>query len=204
MPRKPLDDVRLDRWNEAHRVLKKMQKDNPQTPGRPKTDNLENQQIQEAKTKAKELKDSRFALGKAPEHLTQNQRLRLEIIAKTDTQLFRAYGLKEELRLILKEDDPVVAESALKRWMWRASHSRIQAFKELFRKIKRHKDHILNAIRFKMSNARIEAVNNKIKLIVRKAYGFRNINNLLDFVYLICSDLKISLPGRNQKSILTA
>ena len=37
----------------------------------------------------------------------------------------------------------------------------------------RHKAHILNAIRFGISNARIEATNNKIKLIIRKPYGFR-------------------------------
>ncbi|HAK18116.1 MAG TPA: hypothetical protein DCQ39_07750 [Lachnospiraceae bacterium] len=47
-----------------------------------------------------------------------------------------------------------------------------------------------------MSNARIEATNNKIKLIIRKAYGFRNIQNMLDMVYLICSDLRASTVKR--------
>lgn len=70
------------------------------------------------------------------------------------------------------------------------------AMVELNRKIRRHKEHILNTIRLGMSNARIEATNNKIKLIVRKAYGFRNIQNMLDMVYLVCSDLVIPLPNR--------
>lgn len=86
------------------------------------------------------------------------------------------------------------------RWLWWASHSRIKAFKELYLKIKRHREHILNAIRFGMSNARIEATNNKIKLTVGKAYGFRNIQNMLDMVYLVCSDLRIPLPNRKPKS----
>jgi hypothetical protein len=47
-----------------------------------------------------------------------------------------------------------------------------------------------------MSNARTEAINNKIKLIVRKSYGFRNIQNMIDMVYLVCSDLVIPLPNR--------
>ena len=51
-----------------------------------------------------------------------------------------------------------------------------------------------------MSNARIEATNNKIKLIIRKAYGFRNIQNMLDMVYLVCSDLRIPLPNRKSKA----
>ncbi len=33
-------------------------------------------------------------------------------------------------------------------------------------------------------------------LIVRKAYGFRNIQNMLDMVYLVCSDLRFPLPNR--------
>lgn len=65
-----------------------------------------------------------------------------------------------------------------------------------YQKIKRHKTHILNTIRYGMSNARIEATNNKIKLIIRKAYGFRNIQNMLDMVYLVCSDIRIPLPNR--------
>ena len=65
-----------------------------------------------------------------------------------------------------------------------------------YQKIKRHKTHILNTIRYGMSNARIEATNNKIKLIIRKAYGFRNIQNMLDMVYLVCSDIRIPFPNR--------
>ena len=50
-----------------------------------------------------------------------------------------------------------------------------------------------------ISNARIEATNNKIKLSVRMAYGFRNIQNMLDMVYLVCSDLRMPLPNRRLK-----
>ncbi len=53
-----------------------------------------------------------------------------------------------------------------------------------------------NTIRFKMSNAKIEAINNKIKLIIRLAYDFHSIQYLLDMVLLVCSDLAIALPNR--------
>ena len=78
------------------------------------------------------------------------------------------------------------------------------AIKELYKKIKRHKSHILNTIRLGMSNARSEATNNKIKLIIRKAYGFHNIQNMLDMVYLVCSDLRVPLPIRRLKIALSA
>ena len=97
---------------------------------------------------------------------------------------------------MLKINDVKLAEEELKHWLWWASHSRIKVFYELYLKIKRHKKHILNTIQQGMSNARIEATNNKIKLIIRKAYGFRNIQNMLDMVYLVCSDLKVPLPNR--------
>ena len=50
-------------------------------------------------------------------------------------------------------------------------------------------------IRLGPSNARIEATNNKIKLIIRKAYGFRNIQNMMDMVYLVCSKIQVPLPN---------
>lgn len=193
-----LDEVRRESWREAHDKAKALSDANHRGKGRPRKDDSVSDKINSARANAAEIKNSAYTLGKAPEHLTENQMLRLEMIAKSNNRLYRAYLLKEELRLILKIRDAEEAEQALKKWLWRASHSRIPAFKELYLKIKRHKNHILNTIRFGLSNARIEATNNKIKLIIRKAYGFRNIDNMLDMIYLVCSDLKVKLPNRKQ------
>ena len=191
-----LDEVRIDRWHAAADKARDLVQKHPQKRGRPSADNKEAAEIKAAREEAKEIKDSGFTLGKAPEHLTQKQLLRLEMIQANDPQLYRAYRLKETLRLILKTSDVAQAEKDLKGWLWWASHSRIPAFKELYKKIKRHKEHILNTIRLGLSNARIEATNNKIKLIIRKAYGFRNIQNMMDMVYLVCSNIRIPLPNR--------
>ena len=121
------------------------------------------------------------------------------MIQANDPKLYRAYCLKESLRLLLKSTDVRQAEADLKDWLWWASHSRIPAFHDLYEKIKRHKEHILNTIRLGLSNARIEATNNKIKLIIRKAYGFRNIQNMIDMVYLVCSKIQVPLPNRKLK-----
>ena len=58
------------------------------------------------------------------------------------------------------------------------------------------KAEIVRAVELGISNARIEAINNKIKLTVRMGYGFRNIDNLIALVMLRCSDLKPQLPYR--------
>lgn len=171
-----------------------------QREGRPKADDRDAKIVAAAKAKAEAIKNSAFALGKAPEHLTENQQTRIAMIAENNSRLYRAYRMKETLHLLLKIKDVREAKAELDRWLWWASHSRIPAFKELYKKIKRHKSHILNTIRLGMSNARIEATNNKIKLIIRKAYGFRNIQNMLDMVYLVCSDLQVPLPNRRLKA----
>ena len=86
--------------------------------------------------------------------------------------------------------------TALEKWRRRAWSCRIPEFVELQRKIKRNKNAILSTIRYGISNARIEATNNKIKLSVRMAYGFRNIENLISMIMLRCGGLPVSLPGR--------
>ena len=96
---------------------------------------------------------------------------------------------------LIKLTPDEIAEN-LKDWLWKASHSRIPAIYELQKKIRRHVEAIKNTARHHLSNARIEATNNKIKLSIRMAYGFRNIDNMLDLIMLRCSGIPIFLPGR--------
>ena len=64
----------------------------------------------------------------------------------------------------------------------------------LQKKINRHKQSILNTIDYGLTNARFEAINNKIKLSIRMAYGFRNLDNMMAMIMLRCSDIKVQLP----------
>lgn len=60
----------------------------------------------------------------------------------------------------------------------------------------RNSDNFLNTLRSGLSNARLEAINNKIKLLVRHSYGFRNRQSMFAYVKLICSKAEITLPDR--------
>ena len=114
---------------------------------------------------------------------------------KSDKRLYRAYLLKESLRLVFKYSyDEAVQE--LNRWLKWAQRCRINEFVELGKKIKRHKDAILASIKYGLTNARIEAINNKIKVTIRMGYGYRNIENLIALVRLKCSGDIVYLPGR--------
>ena len=182
----------LKEQKQAKQGIEKIKKSNR----RPLADDNNVLKLQTSTSLANDFQWAKFALGKAPENLTSSQKLHLDLVKQCHPKLYRAYELKECLRLILKMDDVELARSELKRWFWRATHSRMPIMAELGKKIRRHEQNILNAIQFKMSNARIEATNNKIKLIIRKAYGFRNVQNMLDMVLLVCSKIKIPLPNR--------
>jgi len=122
----------------------------------------------------------------------------IELIIKSDNRLYRAYLLKENLRLIFRYSYDV-AEAELNRWLKWAQRCRIEEFVELGRKIKRHRAAILAAIKYGLSNARIEAINNKIKVTIRMGYGYRNIDNLIALVRLKCGGDIVTLPGRPMK-----
>ena len=106
--------------------------------------------------------------------------------------------------MALKIKDKAEVEKELQRFFWRATHSRISVFKELAYKIRRHEGNILNTIETQLSNARVESINNKIKLFIRKAYGFRNIQNMIDMIMLGCSKIFIPLPNRGENGLKAA
>ena len=121
----------------------------------------------------------------------------MELIVKSDKRLYRAYLLKEKLRLVFRHSYDE-ASKELDDWMKWAQRCRIKEFVELRKKIKRHKTAILASINHGLTNARIEAINNKIKVTIRMGYGFRNIDNLIALVKLRCSGNNFTLPGRKK------
>ena len=128
------------------------------------------------------------------EKLTSRQADKIDWISKTDPKLFRAYKLKEALRYVFHSDTAEEAEEKLDAWIKWARHCRLPKFVELQKKINRHRKSILNTIKYHLSNARVEAINNKIKLSIRMAYGFRNIDNMLAMIMLRCSGIDVRLP----------
>ena len=97
------------------------------------------------------------------ENLSETYQAKLKQLLLHDKRLATAYRLKEELRLIFKLS-PDEVSAALDKWRRRAWSCRIEQFVKLQRKIKGHKDTIIATITNGISNARIEATNNKIKL----------------------------------------
>ena len=181
-----LNSVRIQAWHEAQENSKNKQEQQ-------KSEDQKKSVTSKKSDEASAIKNTKYALSKNPENLTVNQRAKLELIAKTDTRLWRGYKLKETLRNVFKLT-LAAGKEALDKWISWAQRCRIPAFVELQKKIKRHYDAILATLEYHISNARSEAVNNKIKLAIRMAYGFRNIGNMISMIMLRCSDIGVPLP----------
>ncbi len=167
---KALDEVRRQVWNDARRGG--------------------------LQAVANDLKGARYALWKNPEDLTARQQAKLADIAKTNRRLYRAYLLKEQLRQVFRQDTPEQAIKLLDEWLAWASRSKLPAFVTLARTIREHKVRIYAAVAHGLSNARVESMNTKLRLIMRRAFGFRSVEALIGLAMLAHGGLCPPLPGR--------
>jgi transposase len=118
------------------------------------------------------VKSVRWSLLKAPEKQTARQLAALHEVSHANKRLYRAFLLKEELRLIYHLDDPALAPAHLKAWLAWASRSKLKPFVRLARTIRRYRDSILAAIRLGLTNSRLEALNSKVRLLSHRSFGF--------------------------------
>jgi transposase len=142
------------------------------------------------------IKHTRWALLKAPEKLTERQRLALAGIQQTNKRLDRAYLLKEQLRALYQLDDPAQAPAHLDAWIAWARRSKLTPFIRLARTLGRYRDGILAAIRLGLTNARLEGLHNKVRLLSHGSYGFHSPQALISLIYLCCGGIPISPPLR--------
>lgn len=179
-----LDEVRRRVWNEAR-----------DTVGGSRVTGGTKRRVRLATGDAKRLKRARWVLWKNPEDLTDRQREKLAWIATTHPHLYRAYLLKEGLRLVFRLSGDAGKE-ALDRWMQWAQRCRIPEFVNLQRRIRRHLDSIHATLDHGLSNGLIESTNTKVRLLTRVAFGFKNPHALIALAMLALGGYRPPLPGR--------
>jgi transposase len=105
--------------------------------------------------------------------LTHRQRAKLARIAEVNRPLYRAYLLKEELRLVFRVKGPH-AVALLDAWLSWVRRCRIPTFVALAKTVRAHRAGIVAALLHGLSNARVESVNTKLRVLTRLAFGFRS------------------------------
>jgi transposase len=121
------------------------------------------------------LKKTRWCLLKRKANLTDKQRVRLRELLRYNLQTVRAYLLKEDFQQLWDYNSPTWAGQFLDDWCRQVMRSRIEPMKKVANTLRSHRDLILNYFRAKkmFSSGVVEGLNNKAKLTIRKAYGFR-------------------------------
>jgi transposase len=123
------------------------------------------------------LKRSRWCFLKREENLTEGQRIKLADLLQYDLRSVRGYLLKQSFQLLWEYVSPYWAGRFLDGWVTRVMRSRLEPIKAVARSIRNHRELILNWFKAKkeFNSGIVEGLNYKIKLTLRKAYGYRSL-----------------------------
>jgi len=99
--------------------------------------------------------------------------------------------VKEAFQLFWFYRQPKRAGDHLEKWMRSAMRSRLEPFKKFVRMLRGHLDGILSWTKSRVSNGAVEGMNNKIKSISHRSFGFRTAENFIAAIYHCCARLPL-------------
>ena len=138
-------------------------------------DKVRNQEYHKAAEADKRvLKGARYLLLKNSENLRPKEKPHLKQILNLNENISTVYILKDALKNIWGYKYRKSAEKALDNWCQLAYESDIKPVIKFAERLQRHKEGILNHCHYSIHTNKIEGVNNTLKVIKRKAYGFRD------------------------------
>ena len=122
------------------------------------------------------IKGNRFLLLYAREKLTSDQDKvnRLETMLKLNENLNKAYLLKEDFRQFWNQGNKQKASQFLDTWLAQARSLNLVPVQRVAKTIYKHRNSILSWYDYPISNGPLEGLNNKIKVLKRRAYGYRD------------------------------
>jgi len=124
----------------------------------------------------KYLKNSRWVLLKREENLTSKQFLKLKDLLKRDLKSIKAYLLKRDFLRFWDYKYKKSAEKFLKKWCTRTNRTKLGPMKKVSKMLTEKNELIMNWFDTnpRLSSGVVEGFNNKAKLTIKKAYGFKN------------------------------
>ena len=137
------------------------------------------------------LKGARYCLLKRTENLTKHQEVKLKDLLRYNLRTVRAYLLKEDFHGFWTYVSPAWAGKFLDRWCARTMRSQLEPMKRVARTLRKHRELLLNWFhaRDAIAAGATEGMNNQLKVITRRAYGFRNPENVKIALYHALGDL---------------
>ena len=121
------------------------------------------------------IKGSKYILLKHKQSLSHKQQIQLAKLLYLNFNLNITYILKDDLYQLWKCTDRKSAQQLLTNWIKRAQTTSISALKSFAKTLLKNIHGILNYFDITITTAKVEGINNKIKVLKRKAYGFRDL-----------------------------
>lgn len=140
-------------------------------------------------------RNARWAVAKNPSDLSVDQQASLDGIRRSNSALYTAYLLKEQLRNVFAVKGQRGRE-VLAGWLSMARSSGLPEFLRLAVTIDRYRRMIWNTLEHNLSNAKSEATNCHLRALTKRAYGYHTPEALIAMGMLTRGGLRIVLPGR--------
>jgi len=121
------------------------------------------------------LKGCRWLLLMRPENQSEKQAMKLSELLQYNLKSVRSHLMKEDFQIFWTYTYPAWAGKFLDAWCTRAMRSKIEPMKQMAKTLRNKRELLLNWFRAEgaLSSGVVEGLNNKLKLITRKSYGFR-------------------------------
>ncbi|MDQ3160046.1 MAG: ISL3 family transposase, partial [Pseudomonadota bacterium] len=119
---------------------------------------------------------------------TPAQHVRLDEVLAANQSLMTVYVMKEQLKALWTASSAWQWRRDWTQWMSHAKESRIPALMQFARRLRGYWRGIVSRVRWPMHTGQLEGINNKIKVIKRMAYGYRDS----DYFFL---KIKAAFPG---------
>lgn len=130
--------------------------------------------LRDDKPARKVIKGARWLLLRNRENVKREDRIKLDELLQANRKLTTVYVLKDDLKQLWDYVYAGAARRFWEQWYSRAMHSRIEPLKKFARRLKEYLPGILAHCRWPLHTSLLEGINNKIKVIKRMAYGYRD------------------------------
>jgi len=133
------------------------------------------------------LKGTRWLLLKNEENLNEEkgERARLAKALEANRPLMTAYYLKEELHRLWEQKDREGGEEVFEKWLLAAESSDVKMLSKFAQTLRKYREGILNYYDHRITTGALEGTNAKIRVMQRKAYGFRDEEYLKLKIYAL-------------------
>lgn len=131
----------------------------------------------------------RFVLVEKDKKLSSRDQKMLEQLKELNTNILNAMILVEHFHVILDKKEVSEFRKALTLWYRLVRESRLKPFKDFAKTLRKYRVNIEAYVKSRLTTAVSEGLNNKIKVLKRMAYGYKNPESFLNKILQRCGYL---------------